>query len=70
METALARELGSNAMDWNGVPVLKSVGLFAPNASGKSNILKAIDFCCRMILDLFTKVSALLSALLQRVDTQ
>lgn len=49
--TALARELGHNVMDWNGVPVLKSVGLFGPNASGKSNILKAIDFCCRMILN-------------------
>lgn len=51
INTALARELGHNIMDWNGVPVLKSIGLFGPNASGKSNILKAIDFCCRMILD-------------------
>lgn len=51
INTALARELGHNVMDWNGVPVLKSVGLFGPNASGKSNILKAIDFCCRMILN-------------------
>lgn len=51
INTALARELGHNVLDWNGVPVLKSVGLFGPNASGKSNILKAIDFCCRMILN-------------------
>ena len=51
INTALAHELGHNVMDWNGVPVLKSVGLFGPNASGKSNILKAIDFCCRMILN-------------------
>lgn len=51
INTALARELGHNVMDWNGVPVLKSVGLFGPNASGKSNILKTIDFCCRMILN-------------------
>lgn len=51
INTALARELGHNVMDWNGVPVLKSVGLFGPNASGKSNILKVIDFCCRMILN-------------------
>lgn len=51
INTALARELGHNVMDWNGVPVLKSVGLFGPNASGKSNIIKAIDFCCRMILN-------------------
>ena len=51
INTALARELGHNVLDWNGVPVLKSVGLFGPNASGKSNILKTINFCCRMILD-------------------
>ena len=51
INTLLARELGHNVLDWNGVPVLKSVGLFGPNASGKSNILKAINFCCRMILD-------------------
>ena len=51
INTALARELSHNVMEWKGVPVLKSVGLFGPNASGKSNILKAINFCCRMILD-------------------
>ena len=51
INTALARELEHNVMNWNGVPVLKSVGLFGPNASGKSNILKAIDFCCRMVLN-------------------
>ena len=51
INTMLDRELGHNVIDWNGVPVLKSVGLFGPNASGKSNILKAINFCCRMILD-------------------
>ncbi len=51
INTTLARELRHNVIDWNGVPVLKSVGLFGPNASGKSNILKAINFCCRMILD-------------------
>lgn len=51
INTTLARELSHNVMQWKGVPVLKSVGLFGPNASGKSNILKAITFCCRMILD-------------------
>lgn len=51
INTALAKELGHNVMHWNGVPVLKSVGLFGPNASGKSNIMKAIDFCCRLILN-------------------
>lgn len=51
INTVLARELSSNVMMWNDVPVLKSVGLFGPNASGKSNILKSITFCCRLILD-------------------
>jgi len=51
INTALARELSPNVMEWNGVPVLKTIGLFGPNASGKSNILKAITFCCRMILE-------------------
>ncbi len=51
INTALARELEHNIMDWNGVPILKSVGLFGPNASGKSNIMKAVDFCCRLILN-------------------
>ena len=51
INTALAKELSHNVMEWKGVPVLKSVGLFGPNASGKSNILKAITFCCRMILE-------------------
>ena len=47
INTALARELKHNVMEWNGVPILKSVGLFGPNASGKSNI----SFCCRMVLE-------------------
>lgn len=48
--SAHAKELLYNVIDWNGVQVLKTVGLFGPNASGKSNILKAIHFCCMMIL--------------------
>ena len=51
INTALARELSHNVMEWKGVPILKTIGLFGPNASGKSNILKAIVFCCRMVLD-------------------
>lgn len=51
INTVQARELSHNVMEWKGVPVLKTVGLFGPNASGKSNILKTITFCCRMILD-------------------
>jgi uncharacterized protein len=51
INTALAQELVNNVMEWKGVTVLKTIGLFGPNASGKSNILKAINFCCRMILE-------------------
>ena len=51
IDTLLSRELRQNVMWWKDVPVLKSIGLFGPNASGKSNILKAITFCCRMVLD-------------------
>lgn len=50
INTMLARDLSYNVMVWNGVPVLKTIGLFGPNASGKSNILKAIAFCCQLIL--------------------
>ena len=39
-----ARDLSYNVIDWNGTKVLKTIGLFGPNASGKSNILKAINF--------------------------
>lgn len=49
--TNQSRELSYNVIDWNGTKVLKTIGLFGPNASGKSNILKAINFCCRMILE-------------------
>ncbi len=51
IHTQRAKELGDNVIDWNGTKVLKSIGLFGPNASGKTSILKAITFCCRMILD-------------------
>ena len=51
IRTAKAKELSSNVMFWKEIPVLKSIGLFGPNASGKSNILKAINFCCRLILE-------------------
>lgn len=44
------RDLSYNIMTWNGVPILKSIGLFGPNASGKSNILKSIAFCCTLVL--------------------
>ncbi len=61
INSAAARELPHNIMWWGHTPVLKTVGLFGPNASGKSNIMKAIGFCCRMILDshLYNEATAL-----------
>ena len=54
MNSAKSRELSDNVFEWNGAKILKSVGLFGPNASGKSNIVKAIQFCCRMIIESHT----------------
>ena len=50
-KTALSKKLADNVIEWNGLKLLKSIGLFGANASGKSNILKAINFCCRMVLE-------------------
>lgn len=51
INTAKSRELADNVMDWNGQKILKTIGLFGQNASGKSNITKAINFCCRLIFE-------------------
>ncbi len=49
INSAKSRELADNVMDWHGQKVLKTIGLFGQNASGKSNIAKAINFCCSLI---------------------
>ncbi len=51
INTKQGRLLSQNVMEWNGQTILKTVGLFGPNASGKSNIVKAINCCCRLILE-------------------
>lgn len=51
INTIQSRNLSHNVIEWNGQRILKSIGLFGPNASGKSNIVKAISFCCRMIFE-------------------
>ena len=51
IHTAAAKMLSDNIFEWNGQKILKTVGLFGPNAAGKSNIMKAINFCCRMVID-------------------
>jgi hypothetical protein len=51
INTETSRKLSSNVFKWKGEVVLKSLGLFGSNASGKSNIIKAISFCSRMVLE-------------------
>jgi AAA15 family ATPase/GTPase len=43
--------LSRNVVDYKGEKILKCIGLFGANASGKSNILKAIDSCQHLIVD-------------------
>ena len=50
INTKKAQELSDNVFSWQKEKILKTVSLHGPNASGKSNIIKAIRFCCRMIL--------------------
>lgn len=51
INTATSKELSDNVIEWNDTKILKTIGLFGPNASGKSNIIKAIRFCCSLILE-------------------
>lgn len=51
INTAASRKLSSHIFTWNNEVVLKSIGLFGANASGKSNIIKAIIFCCHLVLE-------------------
>ncbi|MDR0721055.1 MAG: ATP-binding protein [Treponema sp.] len=51
IRTAGAQALPANVIACNGKTILKSIGLFGANASGKSNIFKAINFCRRTILN-------------------
>jgi AAA15 family ATPase/GTPase len=51
INTAGSQALSANVIDYNGEKILKSIGLFGANASGKSNILKAVNLCRQLILD-------------------
>ena len=53
INTATAKELTDNIFSVNDEKYLKVQGLFGPNASGKSSILKASLFCRQLILDSF-----------------
>lgn len=49
IQTKKARELEGNMFSVDGEQMLKSVALFGANASGKSNVIKAIRACVNMV---------------------
>ena len=49
IQTKKARELEGNLFSVDGEQILKSVALFGANASGKSNVIKAIRACVNMV---------------------
>lgn len=49
INTEQSRKLADNVIVWKSIKILKSIGLFGPNASGKTSILKAINFCQMLI---------------------
>lgn len=49
LQSKQARELTENVFDYDDIRVLKTMALYGANASGKSNIIKAIRFCILMI---------------------
>ena len=53
INTAGAKELSDNIFSFNNETLIKVQGLFGPNASGKSSILKAAMFCRLLVLDSF-----------------
>lgn len=46
-----AKALSDNLFSHGDIDVLKTVIMYGANASGKSNVLKAIRFCCSLILN-------------------
>ena len=49
INTQKAKVLNNNVFDFKKMQVLKTVALYGANASGKSNIIKAIRFCNAMV---------------------
>ena len=50
IQSQAAKLLEGNSFDYNDEKILKTVALYGANASGKSNIIKAIRFCCLMVV--------------------
>lgn len=51
INTAKAKSLPDNVVDFNGTDVLKTVAIYGANASGKSNLIKAIRFCNALVFE-------------------
>jgi AAA15 family ATPase/GTPase len=49
-KTQKTQALQANTFTYKDAQILKSAAIYGANASGKSNIIKAIRFCCDMIL--------------------
>src|SRR5690554_5427256 len=49
LKSANARELAGNIFPYDKLEVLKTIAIYGANASGKSNIIKAIRFCHAMV---------------------
>lgn len=51
IQTATAKSLSDNYFTYGKEKVLKTMAIYGANASGKSNLIKAIRFCSRMIFE-------------------
>ena len=49
IKSANAKALQDNIFEENKTDVLKTIAIYGANASGKSNIIKAIRFCHAMV---------------------
>ena len=51
INTKNTKELSDNTFKVNDESLLKILGFFGPNASGKTSILKAAAFCKQLVID-------------------
>lgn len=51
LKSATVRELNDNVFQFDGSDILKTIVLYGANASGKSNVIKAIRFCNAMVFE-------------------
>lgn len=51
INTERSRVLKENTFNFDDIEVLKAIAIYGANASGKSNVIKAIRFCIAMVYD-------------------